>query len=227
MFCLEQIGTGVNIAEGHAEYRVAYANATQLLPEGLSYERAAPVFCAGYTVYSGLRIAEPQPHERVAIVGVGGLGHLAIQYAKATGFETIAITHSKDKEELAYKLGSDVVVSDGKGLKNSGRADVILATSNSYRAMGDTLKGLRLDGTLILMGISDEPLTVIGHLLMNRGRIIGSIQNDREYLYEALDYVAKGKVNVMTETFPLEEVNKAYDNLANGEVRFRAALKIR
>jgi dehydrogenase len=227
MFCLEQIGTGVNIAEGHAEYMVAYANATQFLPEGLSYERAAPVFCAGYTVYSGLRIAEPQPHERVAIVGVGGLGHLAIQYAKATGFETIAITHSKDKEELAYKLGSDVVVSDGKGLKNSGRADVILATSNSYRATGDTLKGLRLDGRLILMGISDEPLTVTGHLLMNRGRIFGSIQNDREYLYEALDYVAKGKVNVMTETFPLEEVNKAYDKVANGEVRFRAVFKIR
>ena len=230
MFCLEQIGTGVIIAEGHAKYMVAYANATQLLPEGLSYEQAAPVFCAGYTVYSDLRIAEPQPHERVAIVGVGGLGHLDIQYAKATGFETIAITHSKDKEELASKLGSDVVVSDGKGLKNSGGADVILATSNSYRATGDTLKGLRPDGRLIPMGISDEPLTVTGHLLMNRGRIIGlgrSIQNDREYLYEALDYVAKGKVNVMTETFPLEEVNKAYDNVANGKVRFRAVLKIR
>lgn len=115
----------------------------QLLPEGLSYERAAPVFCAAYTVHSDLRIAEPQPHERVAIVGVGGLGHLDIQYAKATSFETIAITHSKDKEELASKLGSDVVVSDGKGLKNSGRADVILATSNSYRARGDTLKVAR------------------------------------------------------------------------------------
>jgi dehydrogenase len=227
MFCLEQIGTGVNIAGGHAKYMVVYANATQLLPEGLSYEQAAPVFCAGYTVYSGLRIAEPQPHERVAIVGVGGLGLLAIQYAKTTGFETIAITHSKDKEELASKLGSDVVVSDGKGLKNSGRADVILATSNSYRATGDTLKGLRLDGRLILMGTSDEPLTVTGHLLMNRGRIIGSIQNDREYLYEALDYVIKGKVSVMTETFPLEEVNKAYDKVANGKVRFRAVLKIR
>jgi alcohol dehydrogenase len=77
------------------------------------------------------------------------------------------------------------------------------------------------------MGISDEPATVTGHLLMNRERIIGSIQNDREYLYEALDYVAKGKVNVMTETFPLEEVNEAYDKVANGEVRFRAVLKIR
>ncbi|MGB8573185.1 MAG: alcohol dehydrogenase catalytic domain-containing protein [Nitrososphaeraceae archaeon] len=117
LFCPEQIGTGVNIAGGHAEYMVAFADSTQLLPDGLQYEQAAPIFCAGYTVYSGLRIAEPKPHERVAVVGVGGLGHLAIQYSKVCGFETIAVTHSKDKEELAYKLGADAVVSDGKGLK--------------------------------------------------------------------------------------------------------------
>ena len=226
LFCLDQIGTGVNIGGGHAEYMVAYADATQLLPDGLQYEQAAPIFCAGYTVYSGLRIAEPKPHERVAVVGVGGLGHLAIQYAKVCGFETIAITHSKDKEELAYKLGADVVVSDGKGLKKSGGADVILATSNSYKATGETLKGLRPDGRLVLMGISDEPLIVTGHLLMTRGRIIGSLQNDREYLYEALDYVAKGKVRVMTETFSLDEVNTAYEKVVKGELRFRAVLKI-
>jgi alcohol dehydrogenase len=226
LFCLEQIGTGVNIAGGHAEYMVAYADATQLLPEGLEYEQAAPIFCAGYTVYSGLRIAEPKPHERIAVVGVGGLGHLAIQYAKVCGFETIAITHSKDKEELAYKLGANAVVSDGKGLKNSGGADVILATSNSYKATSDTLKGLRPDGRLVLMGISDEPLIVTGHLLYGRGRIIGSVQNDREYLYEALDYVAKGKVRVMTESFPLDEMNVAYEKVVKGELRFRAVLKI-
>jgi alcohol dehydrogenase len=226
LFCLEQIGTGVNIAGGHAEYMVAYADATQLLPEGLQYEQAAPIFCAGYTVYSGLRIAEPKPHERIAIVGVGGLGHLAIQYAKVCGFETIAVTHSKDKEELAHKLGADVVVSEGKGLKKSGGADVILATSNSYKTTGDTLKGLRPDGRLVLMGISDEPLIVTGHLLMGRGRIIGSLQNDREYLYEALDYVAKGKVRVMTESFPLDNMNDAYEKVVKGELRFRAVLKI-
>ena len=226
LFCPEQIGTGVNIAGGHAEYMVAFADATQLLPDGLQYEQAAPIFCAGYTVYSGLRIAEPKPHERIAVVGVGGLGHLAIQYSKVCGFETIAVTHSKDKEELAYKLGADVVVSDGKGLKKAGGADVILATSNSYKATGETLKGLRPDGRLVLMGISDEPLIVKGHLLMSRGRIIGSIQNDREYLYEALDYVAKGKVRVMTESFPLDDMNAAYDKVVKGELRFRAVLKI-
>ena len=82
-FCQNQIGTGINIAGSHAEYMVAYAAATQLLPDGLSYDQAAPIFCAGYTVYSGLRLADPKPHERVAIVGIGALGHLGIQYSKA------------------------------------------------------------------------------------------------------------------------------------------------
>jgi alcohol dehydrogenase len=103
---------------------------------------------------------------------------------------------------------------------------VILTTSNSYKATGETLKGLRPDGRLVLMGISDEPLIVIGHLLMGRGRIIGSLENDREYLYVALDYVAKGKVQVMTETFPLDDMNSAYDKVVKGELRFRAVLKI-
>src|SRR5919108_5713771 len=151
-FCPNHIATGINIAGGHAEYMVAYADATQLIPNGVSYDQAAPIFCAGYTVYSGLRLADPKPHERIAVVGIGALGHLGIQYSKAAGFETIAVTHSKDKEELAYKLGADSVVSDGEGLLkegqhdspdggNGGGADVILATSNSYKATADAIKG--------------------------------------------------------------------------------------
>ena len=112
-FCPNLVATGINIAGSHAEYMVAYADATQLLPDGLSYDQVAPIFCAGYTVYSGLRLAYPKPHERIAVVGIGALGHLGIQYSKAAGFETIAVTHSKDKEELAYKLGADSVVPDG------------------------------------------------------------------------------------------------------------------
>jgi alcohol dehydrogenase len=231
-FCPNQIATGINIAGSHAEYMVAYADATQLLPNGLSYDQAAPIFCAGYTVYSGLRFADPKPHERVAVVGIGALGHLGIQYSKAAGFETIAVTHSKDKEELAYKLGADSVVADGKGLlEDQGRgADVILATSNSYKAISDSIKGLRPDGRLILMGASatNETLTLSPELYTNvlfkRDRLIGSTQNDREHLYEALDYVAKGKVRVMTEIFPLEEISNAYDKVSNGNVRFKAVI---
>lgn len=232
-FCPNQIATGINIAGSHAEYMVAYADATQLIPNGLPYDQAAPIFCAGYTVYSGLRLADPKPHERVAVVGIGALGHLGIQYSKAAGFETIAITHSKkDKEELAYKLGADSVVADGQELLkeerdgDGGGADVILATSNSYKATADSIKGIRPDGRLILMGVSStEPLRTSPEILFKRARIIGSTQNNREHLYEALDYVAKGKVRVMTEIFSLEEISNAYDKVANGNVRFKAVIE--
>ena len=160
-------------------------------------------------------------------MGIGGLGHLALQYSKAAGFETIAITHSKDKEELARKLGADVVVSDGQRLREAGGADVILATSNSYKAAADTLRGLRPDGRLMFIGASDEPFTIPspGEFLMNRHQIIGSNQNGREYLYEAAKgEVAKGKVKVMAETFPLDDVTDAYEKVANGKVRFRAVI---
>lgn len=225
-FCPNLVATGINIPGSHAEYMVAYADATQLLPDGLSYDQAAPIFCAGYTVYSGLRFAYPKPHERVAVVGIGALGHLGIQYSKASGFETIAVTHSKDKEELAYKLGADSVVPDGDILLKEGGADVILSTSNSYKATSDSIKALRPDGRVILMGVSTtEPLAISPEILFKRGHIIGSTQNDREHLYEALDYVARGKVKVMTEIFPLEDITNAYDKVANGNVRFKAVIQ--
>jgi len=227
MFCAQQIGTGIGIQGSHAEYMVAYADATMLIPDGLADEQAAPVFCAGYTVWSGIRWANPKPHERIAVVGIGGLGHMALQYSKAAGFDTIAITHSKDKVELAHKLGADVVVSDGQGLREAGGADIVLATSNSYKASADALKGLRPDGRLMLIGASDEPFTIPSPLevMMQRLQILGSNQNGREYLYEALDYVVKGKVKVMAETFPLEHIAEAYEKVANGSVRFRAVIK--
>jgi alcohol dehydrogenase len=227
MSCAQRIGTGIGIQGSHAEYMVAYADATMLIPDGLADEQAAPLFCAGYTVWSGIRWASPKPHERIAVVGIGGLGHLGLQYSKAAGFETIAVTHSKDKVELAHKLGADVVVSDGQGLREAGGADIILATSNSYKAASDALRGLRPDGRLMFIGASDEPFTIPfpGELWSNRLQIIGSNQNGREYLYEALDYVAKGKVKVMAETFHLDDVADAYEKVAKGNVRFRAVIK--
>ena len=173
-----------------------------------------------------MRWANPKPYEGIAVVEIGVLGDLALQYSKAAGFETIAITHSKDKEELARKLGADVVVSDGQGLREAGGADIILATSNSYKAAADTLRGLRPDGRLMVIGASNEPLTIPspGEFLTNRYQLIGSQQNGREYLYEALDYVSKGKVKVMAETFPLDDIADAYEKVANGKVRFRAVI---
>jgi D-arabinose 1-dehydrogenase-like Zn-dependent alcohol dehydrogenase len=225
MFCANQIGTGVQMPGSHAEYMLAYADATMLLPEGLSYEQAAPIFCAGYTVWGGLRIADPKPHERVAVVGVGGLGHLAVQYAKAAGFETIAISHSPDKEKMIRDLGADEVVADGEQLEKIGGADVILVTSNSYKPATAALQGIRPDGRMVIMGMSEEPLQIPAEpLIMKRCKILGSTQNGNEYLYEALDYVAKGKVKVITETYSLDEINRAYERVENGEVRFRAVI---
>jgi alcohol dehydrogenase len=162
--------TGINAPGSHTEYMVAFAEATTLLPNEISYEQTAPVFCAGYTVWSGLRFADPKPHEKVAVLGIGGLGHLAIQYSKSAGFHTTAITHSKDKEELAMKLGADSVVDSGDALKQEGGggADVLLVTSNSYKAVGSALKGLRPDGRLVFMVFSGEPLVITSEIIGNR-----------------------------------------------------------
>jgi alcohol dehydrogenase len=224
-FCPDQQATGIQLQGGHAELMPMYAEATTLLPDGLLYEQAAPIFCAGYTVWSGLRWANPKPHERVAVLGIGGLGHLAVQYAKAAGFETIAISHSPDKDKMIRELGADEIVRDGKGLAAAGGADILLSTSNSTKAMIDSVKGLRPDGRLVTMGADAEPLSVsLMDLIGKRIQVIGSSQNGREYLYEALDFVAKGKVKVMAETYPLADAAKAYQRVAEGKPRFRAVL---
>jgi alcohol dehydrogenase len=225
MFCPSMKGTGLDVQGGHAEYMLMNADATYLIPDKVSYEQAAPIFCAGYTVYSGLRWADPQPHERVAVLGIGGLGHLAVQYAKAAGFETIAISHSPDKDKMIRDLGADEIVRDGKSLAAAGGADVILSTSNSTKSMVDSIQGLRPDGRLITMGADAEPLSIsLMDLIMKRIRIIGSQQNGPEYLYEALDFVAQGKVKTIVETYPLAEAAKAYQRVVDGKVRFRAVL---
>jgi len=225
LFCSEQISTGMQMPGGHAEYMTAYANSTVLLPEGLSYEQAAPIFCAGYTVWSGLRIADPKPHETVAVVGVGGLGHLAVQYSKAAGFQTIAVSRSPDKDKLVQDMGADAVARDGKGLKAAGGADVILGTSNSSDAMADCIQGLRPDGRFVLMGFEAKPLQLSPvDFITRRIRVLGSSQNHPEYLYEALDYAAKGRVKTIAETYRLDDIGKAYDRVVNGRVRFRAVI---
>lgn len=225
LFCPESIGTAIQMPGGHAEYMVAYANAAMLIPDAVSFEQAAPIFCAGYTVWSGLRRADPKPHERIAVVGIGGLGHLAVQYAKAAGFHTIAVSHSPEKKPFLIGLGADEVVADGKALAAAGGVDVVLATSNSNAAMADAIQGLRPDGRFVLMGFEAAPLPISPpELISKRLSILGSQQNGPEYLYEALDFVAQGKVKVVTETFPLAEVQRAYDRVAAGTVRFRAVI---
>jgi len=222
--CPYAICTGIGLEGSHGEYMLAYADATMLIPDGLSYEQAAPIFCAGYTVWSGLRLADPKPHERIAVVGIGGLGHLALQYSKAAGFETIAVTQSKDKEKMIRDMGADEVVANGEKLLASGGADVLLATSNSWAATAEAAKGMRQYGRVILMGVGPEPLNYPPELMFRHVAVIGSSQNGPEYLYEALDYAAKGKVKVIAETYKLDDIGQAYDRVADGKVRFRAVI---
>jgi D-arabinose 1-dehydrogenase-like Zn-dependent alcohol dehydrogenase len=225
MFCAHQKATGMQIPGGHAEFMLAFADSTMLIPDNVSYEQAAPIFCAGYTVWSGLRWSDPKPHERIAVLGIGGLGHLAVQYAKAAGFDTIAISHSPDKDKLIKELGADEVVRNGAHLEKIGGADIILSTTNSNQSMMDSLAGLRPDGRFVAMGFDEKPLQIaLSDLIMKRIRIIGSQQNGREYLYEALDMVSKGKVKVYTETYLLKDIQRAYEKVDKGQVRFRAVI---
>lgn len=222
--CVNPVATGIGMQGSHAEYMLAYADATMPLPDALSYEQAAPIFCAGYTVWSGLRMADPKPHERIAVVGIGGLGHLALQFSKASGFETIAVTKSKDKEKAIREMGADEIVESGEKLLAAGGVDVLLATSNSWAAAAEAARGMRPDGRIVLMGVGAEPLNYTPELLFKRVRLMGSSQNGAEYLYEALDIAAKGKVKVVEEIYKLDEIGKAYDRVAEGKVRYRAVI---
>ena len=161
------------------------------------------------------------------MVGIGSLGHLAIQYAKAAGFTTIAVSRSPDKDKMIRELGADEIVRDGKGLAGAGGADVILGTSNSADAMADSIAGLRPDGRLVLMGLENKPPPIHpGDLIMRRIQVLGSQQNSREYLHETLQIAASGKVKVMTETYPLDEIATAYERVEQGKVRFRAVIAV-
>lgn len=227
MNCPSSVMTGITAQGGHAEYVAVAADSTVLIPDNVTYEQAAPVLCAGYTAWSALRAGEPQPHERVAVLGIGGLGHMALQYAKACGHETVAVTRSPDKHKLARDLGADIVVGNGEELREAGGADVVLVTGTSYRAAAQALQGLRVNGRMVLATIDPTDAFTIGpdsQFFAQRQRIIGASHDGLQYLVEALDLVAAGKVTPMTEVFPSERIADAVDKVDKGEVRFRAVV---
>lgn len=229
MNCPAPVATGFSLPGGHAEYLVAAAERTVLIPAGLAPELAAPVLCAGYTAWSALRAAEPGPGERVAVLGIGGLGHMALQFSRACGFETIAITRSPDKRELAAELGADQVVTSGAGLREAGGADVIVVTAPSHPAAAEALQGLRVNGRLVLAGIDPaEPFTLppaMTYPFFALGqKILGATHHGPQFLAEALGLVAAGKVRPRIETFPAARVADAIARTGKGEVRFRAVV---
>jgi D-arabinose 1-dehydrogenase-like Zn-dependent alcohol dehydrogenase len=224
--CARPTLTGMNVGGANADYIAVRAEATVLLPDGLSYHHAAPLMCVGYTALAGLRRAEPRPGERVAVSGIGGLGHLALQYAKASGLTTIAITRSSDKRDLARELGADTVVSNGAELHETGGADILLHTNNSNSAAADAIQGVAPRGRVVLMGIAFDTFSVPNMpMVMNSLTILGSTHNGPRYLVEALQLAADGKVTPMVEVFGKDEAAAAYQRTAEGKARFRTVIE--
>jgi len=220
----------MNLGGGNSELMLAWASGCTLLPDGLDWAAAAPIFCAGYTVMSGLRNADPRPGETVAVLGLGGLGHLALQYSHALGLPTIALTGQASKREELKAMGADEVLvtgdDAGKALGDAGGADVILSTTNASRQVASAFKALRPGGRFVNMGVTTDGLISVDPmtLMMGQRQLRGSSQDERSDLYEALQLVASGKVKPRVESYPLDKANEVRERLAAGKVRYRAVL---
>jgi D-arabinose 1-dehydrogenase-like Zn-dependent alcohol dehydrogenase len=221
---------GIAYDGGYAEYMVAPAGALALIPEGLSAVDAGPLMCAGITTFNSLRNSGARPGDLVAILGIGGLGHLGIQFASKMGFRTVAIARGTDKEPLARKLGAwsyiDSKTQDPAAeLLKLGGAKVVLATVTSGDAMSATLGGLGVNGKLIILGAAAEPLQVPGiPLLLGRRSIVGWPSGSSIDSQDTLAFSMLTGVRAMNEIFPLERAAEAYEHMMSGKARFRAVL---
>jgi len=220
--------TWKDMGGGMAEYMVAWASGCTLLPNDLSYEDAAPLFCAGFTIASGFYNGRPRPGDTVAVVGIGGLGHLAIQYAKAKGHKVIAITSSSNKKELAMQLGADeVLIADGHlPYKISSRIDVLLHTGNATSLLPSLFPLMNPEGRIVIMGLSDSPIQAQPFDVVPKQLTIqGSVQNKRSELVDILTLASKKKIKPMIELYSLNELPSIVDKLQAGTVRFRAVVQ--
>jgi D-arabinose 1-dehydrogenase-like Zn-dependent alcohol dehydrogenase len=221
---------GISYDGGYSEYMIAPAGALTRIPDGLSAIDAAPLMCAGVTTFNPLRNSGARPGDLVAILGVGGLGHLGIQFAVKMGFRTVAIARGTDKEPLARKLGASHYIDSraqdpGAELLKLGGAKVILATVTDGRAMSAVLGGLGVDGKLMVLGAAAEPLQVAGvPLLLGRRSIVGWPSGSSIDSQDTLAFSALTNVRSMNEIFPLERAAEAYEHMMSGKARFRAVL---
>jgi D-arabinose 1-dehydrogenase-like Zn-dependent alcohol dehydrogenase len=221
---------GLSYDGGYAEYLVAPAQALAAIPEGLSAVDAGPLMCAGITTFNALRNSGARAGETVAVLGLGGLGHLAVQFASKMGFRTVAIARGQDKGPLARKLGAghyiDSEVQDPAAeLGKLGGARVIVSTVTNSQAMTAVLGGLGVDGKLILLGVDNEPIQVSPVLLiMGRRSIAGWPSGTSVDSQDTLAFSMLTGVRAMTEVFPLERAAEAYEHMMSGKARFRVVL---
>lgn len=231
VLCQHALTPGISYDGGYAEYMVAPVEALARIPDDLSDVEAAPLLCAGITAYNALRNSGARPGDLVAILGVGGIGHLGVQFAVKMGFETVAISRGKDKEALARKLGARHYLDSStqnvaEALTALGGAKVILATVTSGKAMSATVGGLGINGKLIIVGISEEPVEVpIVQFIMGRNSVQGWPSGNSADSQDTLAFSALAGVRPMIEEFPLERAAEAYDRMMSGAARFKVVIK--
>lgn len=231
--CLSQQNTGYSVDGGFAEYVVAPAAYVGRLPDTLDFVRAAPILCAGLTTYKGIKELDAKPGDWVVVSGVGGLGHLAVQYAGAMGLHVAAVDVADDKLALARELGAELTVNAevedpaAKIQKEIGGSHGVLITAVSPPAFRQGLGMLRRGGTCVLVGLppGDFPAPIFD-IVLKRLTVRGSIVGTRKDMQEALQFAAEGKVRAAVETQPLGAVNEVFARLRRGDVRGRVVLQL-
>lgn len=231
--CLEQNNSGYSVNGSFAEFALAQADYLGRIPDRLSFVDAAPILCAGVTTYKGLKQTDARPGEWVVISGAGGLGHVAIQYAKAMGLHVAAVDLGPEKMALARQLGAEITI-DAKTQdppteiqKQIGGAHGVLVTAVSTIAFKQAIGMLRRGGTCVLNGLppGDFPVSIFD-MVLNGYTLRGSIVGTRKDLEEALAFAADGKVKATIETLPLESINDVFSRLKTGRVNGRVVLGI-
>jgi D-arabinose 1-dehydrogenase-like Zn-dependent alcohol dehydrogenase len=228
--CENSLIPGIGRDGGYEEYMVAPADALALMPDGISAEEAAPLLCAGITTFNALRHSAAGPGDLVAIQGVGGLGHLGIQFANKFGYKVAAVSRGADNAALAKKLGAHHYVDSqasnpAEELKKLGGARVILATAPSGHAMTALFDGLGKDGKMVVVGASAEPIQVTPlQLIMGRKSLQGWPSGTSADSEETLNFSVLTGVRPMIEKFPLERAAEAYDRMISGKAEYRVVL---
>jgi D-arabinose 1-dehydrogenase-like Zn-dependent alcohol dehydrogenase len=229
--CVRGQVTGVSFDGGYGEYMVAPASAVALMPTEIAPVDAAPLMCAGLTTFNALRNSGARPGDVVAVLGLGGLGHLGVQYAAKMGFHAVGIARGQDKEPLARKLGAAVYIDSQQQdpaaeLQKLGGARVILATVTSGDAMSAAQGGLAMGGTFLILGAA-ESMQVSPLLLLSGSRSVkGWYSGTSIDSQDTLTFSLRTGVRAMNEVYPFDQVSEGYDRMMSGKARFRVVLKI-
>jgi len=230
MLCENQPISGIHYDGGYADYVIAPANAIALIPDDLNHVDAAPLLCAGVTTFNALRNSGARPGDTVAILGIGGLGHLAIQYAAKAGYRTVAIARGQDKGPLARQLGAHIYIDSttqdpAKELQKIGGAQIVLSTVTSAKALEWVIDGLAPAGKFIVVGAPDGPVVINPFpLLLGRRTVYGWPSGTGIDSEDTMNFSALTGVKPMIETYPLEKAEEAYKRMMSGAARFRVVL---